>query len=466
MHLTTSLLSSIAFLSIAIPSFQTAPNTSDTARIGSQDPGVVRLRIGGHLEGRLEPCGCAGGQIGGLSRRVSSQLLDRAAYDLLLEGGNLIHGGTVLDEYKLLTTTTILGDQRTPYDVVGLGPDDLSLPLDSLLPYLDFGLPFVGCDLVVEPTEEGLPPFPLRPFVDLEANDVSLRVTGFVGSTGIESEDAIYRVSLLEPQTAWSKAMDGVADSALRIAFVHNDTLIQEIAALDPKPHLLIVCTPTHAEPPAQLEVVDSVTVVQPGTRGRLMVDLHLRIDGDEVSVESYRPFPLDGEQRDEATEAAILQHRFDVADDDLLQEMANARPSPEGIDYVADESICAACHFQEVQIWKNSKHASAWKTLEDAEESEKYGWPVTEYPDCVSCHSVGYGEQSGFVDIEQTPTLASVRCQSCHGPASEHLAASDKTQGFTRDAKQSCQTCHDYEQSPDWDYRKRWPVIEHGPGR
>ena len=28
------------------------------------------------------------------------------------------------------------------------------------------------------------------------------------------------------------------------------------------------------------------------------------------------------------------------------------------------------------------------------------------------------------------------------------------------------CTQCHDFEQSPDFDYSKRWPLIQHGTAR
>ena len=105
--------------------------------------------------------------------------------------------------------------------------------------------------------------------------------------------------------------------------------------------------------------------------------------------------------------------------------------------------------------------------TSERAEtDPERYGWPVTKYPDCVSCHVVGYGEQSGFVDIATSKGLESVGCEQCHGPGSEHAqSAGQKKMGRVGAGSPSvvCSRCHDFEQSPTFDYHARWRVIQHG---
>src|SRR5262245_22033711 len=49
----------------------------------------IRLLLSGSLHGRLEPCGCAGGQAGGLARRM--QIVGAShVHDLLIEGGDIV----------------------------------------------------------------------------------------------------------------------------------------------------------------------------------------------------------------------------------------------------------------------------------------------------------------------------------------------------------------------------------------
>ena len=44
----------------------------------------------------------------------------------------------------------------------------------------------------------------------------------------------------------------------------------------------------------------------------------------------------------------------------------------------------------------------------------------------CLPCHTVGYGLPTGFVSKSNTPQLANVQCENCHGPAANHAANPD----------------------------------------
>lgn len=94
----------------------------------------------------------------------------------------------------------------------------------------------------------------------------------------------------------------------------------------------------------------------------------------------------------------------------------------------------CVECHEEEVETWKNMKHAGAFDTLE-----EKY----LSNPKCVACHSTGFGKKGGFVDIGSTPEMKHVQCEMCHGPGSRHVAEGRDQRTPYNNVRNVCTDCH-----------------------
>jgi hypothetical protein len=89
----------------------------------------------------------------------------------------------------------------------------------------------------------------------------------------------------------------------------------------------------------------------------------------------------------------------------------------PDGQTFVGVKE-CAACHLDQYATWNKSKHPDAFKTLPAKYRADRK---------CLKCHATGHGEATGFVSEETTPALASVACEACHGPSSDHAAAAKK---------------------------------------
>jgi hypothetical protein len=112
----------------------------------------------------------------------------------------------------------------------------------------------------------------------------------------------------------------------------------------------------------------------------------------------------------------------------------------------------CTSCHSTSHTVWAKSKHSTAFATLEKISR--------TSDPECVSCHVVGFSEDGGFISAQETPHLANVQCESCHGPSKDHLEnISEKPKG---NASKSCKTCHTPPHSPKYDPKKYWDKIKH----
>ena len=113
---------------------------------------------------------------------------------------------------------------------------------------------------------------------------------------------------------------------------------------------------------------------------------------------------------------------------------------------YVGTEA-CADCHSDAVDFWKTTRHAQAWKTLE--ERGQQFDF------DCVSCHLTGW-DQPGGSNLANNATLRDVQCETCHGPGSIHVAKGGEERPSTvrrMPAEKLCATqCHTKEHSDTFD--------------
>ncbi|MCM8800886.1 MAG: cytochrome c family protein [Candidatus Omnitrophica bacterium] len=73
----------------------------------------------------------------------------------------------------------------------------------------------------------------------------------------------------------------------------------------------------------------------------------------------------------------------------------------------------CKACHPKNYEAYSERKFSKSWQILQMREK--------TKDPECLKCHTTGFGEPSGFVSEEQTPHLKYKQCEACHGPGSLH---------------------------------------------
>jgi formate-dependent nitrite reductase cytochrome c552 subunit len=76
--------------------------------------------------------------------------------------------------------------------------------------------------------------------------------------------------------------------------------------------------------------------------------------------------------------------------------------------------ATCAQCHPTPHAEWAQTLHATALETLEGIGQGTN--------SECLPCHTVGFGQEGGFVDRATTDALAGVQCESCHGAGRDHV--------------------------------------------
>jgi len=145
----------------------------------------------------------------------------------------------------------------------------------------------------------------------------------------------------------------------------------------------------------------------------------------------------------------------------------------------------CKACHMKQYKSWEQTKMAKSLENLKPGvlpEEKKKAGLdPNKDYTsdkDCLKCHTTGYEKPSGFKSMAETPDLADVQCEACHGPGGEFTKIMKKNKQFKLtevkaagyvfpsdpEAEKQCLVCHGgdspFNEKVDpkykWDFKER----------
>lgn len=123
--------------------------------------------------------------------------------------------------------------------------------------------------------------------------------------------------------------------------------------------------------------------------------------------------------------------------------------PAAHAGEYVGSKA-CSECHEEQyANFSKYSKKAASWRGVEIM-ASDLTG---EELRGCFECHATGYG-RGGFVSFEQTPELAEVGCESCHGPGAGHAESGDPELIQRTPSVATCESCHSAERVEDFNFK------------
>jgi ribosomal protein L40E len=109
---------------------------------------------------------------------------------------------------------------------------------------------------------------------------------------------------------------------------------------------------------------------------------------------------------------------------------------SDEGAKYVGAKK-CRKCHFKQYMSWKKTKMAKTLDVLKPkvrAEAKARLNFdPQKDYtkdPDCLACHTTGFGMLGGYKIPEKGDSAAKAAakenagttCEACHGPGGKYM--------------------------------------------
>ena len=488
------------------------PDTSDSVAqafqqkngsilVGWPKPQAVVI-LTGELNGYVEPCGCAGkeNQKGGLSRRQNLlRAITNAGWPLVsVDLGNQVRRFGRQAEVKFQSVADGLRDMG--YSAVGFGPDDLRLPAEELIAAVaavgDRETPFVSANVGLLGLDAGITPR----FQIVEAGGLTLGITSVLGDQEAKTirNDSLEMVSAAEALADIAPQMTAAnCDHQILLAFT-SPAESRRLAEAFPQFDIVVTAGGGDEPPMIPPSLTDETGVlVELGHKGMYAVAVAFFTDAEAAASSALQPVQKSSSGRPFLTQRIPLDARWGESDE-MIQLLANYQLQletlglkglrlgtsrhPSGRTFAGSES-CADCHSAAYDVWKDSAHASALVTLEEAVPNRDHD------PECLSCHVVGWVPQKfepyegGFLSRAETPHLAHQGCENCHGPAAAHAAveagdviASEIEQDRLRSeltldiatpegrkrAVNNCLECHDLDNSPSFDFDEYWPAVAH----
>lgn len=411
----------------------------------------ITVFLTGNTLGSLKPCGCSGGQLGGLDRRPA--IFDTVPADtrLLIDTGFLVKDQSVKDQSvreqsaqdlnKFITIAQSL--KYLKYDVVNLTKLDLEMGRETGM--LDSSSKeFITAYETDEKFHVGI-----QQKFELNGQIINIAVVSFD-----PLEMPVDLIKQLFPDEPGEKKVN------ILILNNYSDEIISSISQLGIVDCL--VCPIKSDEPTVVSAPGAKPFVFAVGQYGRHISKLTIQPDADNNFKFNLDDIPVKQEiAQDDYLVNLYKDYQLRIKDANLLEN--NSRYGlPDGLKYVGSASCQAVgCHQYEWVTWKANKHSSAYATLEQA--GSQYD------PECVVCHVVGYDFETGFVSASKTPLLENVGCEYCHGPGSEHNKNPYKNKLTVRHTVQEvitevCLKCHVPEHSGDFagHEREKLQIINH----
>ena len=418
---------------------------------GGERRGGITFVITGEQLGRLAPCGCTEEQVGGLARRarVVSEVRRQTGRDVvLLDNGGLVPQGGRQQEIK--HALTLLAMDEMGYDAVGVGMKDLGIGLSTLEAQAE-GWGFGVLSSNLRRTNGGYP-FERQRLIPLESG----RTVGVFALMGRLFADEVARVAqgleVADPiETAGEVVGKLRADSDVIVLLSHapieeTREIVRAVKGID-----LAVTGYLMDKPLEEAERIGETLIVGTGLDGKWVVRVDLDLDeGGNVTGKGYEPIHLSGDfEEDEMMLEMLDDYRLQVAEERLIERVPRAPMG--GLKYVGSHA-CLRCHRPQFRKWETVPHATALVSLEENGFDQD--------PECVVCHVVGLEDEGGFRSAAQTPDLASVGCEACHGAGGRHMA--NVLAPYKRPDEQTCRTCHDPDNSPTFNFDEYYPKIKH----
>lgn len=432
------------------------------ARMLSRPPAAQNLTIlfTGDVRGRLVPCGCFSGQLGGLTRIATMVGLGHQPGYLKVDVGDAIQGAADFEVMEYRSIQRAFGAMG--YEALNLGHREAQLSASTLRELKKTSpVPMLSANLLDAATHA--PIFDAWRIVHRGSWRIALigvmdaRPAGEAPGEGLAIENVEVTLSRLLP------VVKAKADCIVLLAFASDE----RIAELARQFYELDIILGGDVKQPSQKLVRENRSMILATTnQSRALGTLSISRSGASNVAPISGEILLVGESipQNPVIAALAASYREEVrqarlAIDDPANLQRDMIPGVRAAAAYAGTESCTACHPGAAAKWRETGHARAWSTLVDAGADAD--------PNCLSCHTVGFGVPGGYLRAFGGTKLVNVGCESCHGPGSQHVAqrqaGGEVTTHLRPLGEGDCVKCHHGEFSRPFDYAQFWPLIDHG---
>jgi hypothetical protein len=432
---------------------------------GWESPDLV-LVLTGQQNGYLLPCGCSRPQKGGLERRYNFvQALRAKGWSVVLADLGDVpqrHGPVALPNVQgLVKYRYAMQAMKTMgYAAVGIGEHEAALPLSTALDEWALNNPEPAVVAANLDDHENKFPGEIKDWVTAAPApgtplpSVKVGVAGAVGplvakaitakdpgvkfasngkrvlpevlkqmdAAGVELRVLLYQGSLVQTAEKGSKA-EAVE---LAKAFPQFQVVVAQSEEEEPSSYPVVLTKGAQGAATSLAvglghkgKYVGAVGVWKPEKAGDPFT---LRYQLVEMGEEFLTPA---GAEDAHPVAKLIEAYTKELKDGNYLAKYGQAKhPHQVAVKGVSPtyrgSEACKGCHRPAYDVWKKSDHGHAYKTLVDVKHPSNRQYDA----ECVVCHTVGFGNETGFADEVRTPKLVNVGCENCHGPGSAHIDA------------------------------------------
>lgn len=358
---------------------------------------------------------------------------------IVLDGGNFGEAVTGPSAWKAGEQLKLL--KQVGYDAVCLGQNDLTAALAEAAKQAK-AQDLLFSSLVPSKTKMTLPPAKIIARTGYKLGVLSLVSPGFNREANGSAPPYDVEAFLSEQLKAWAaQKIDFTA-----VVFLGPEEELLAIGRKHPEVDVWLLTQGRH-QPIRLIENLGDALVVSGGDRGREVGFIKVeKLKSGERSAASFQQLILNDRIAD-SPKAAPLLESYRAAGRPAQSAPAPSSPPPPGGNGAASlnpfvgSQACQECHKAIFGKWKESAHAHAFATLVARNEQHN--------AQCLSCHTVGYREESGYTATAATAHLNDVGCESCHGRGGFHVRTQGRVVNFATTTPATCVRCHTAEWSP-----------------